>query len=153
MWATGFHPQPWNQKSVMLIGNLLSYGGLVIGQQQNERLLIELIQLGVAEDKMLELLAPMTDTIDFELIRQLRVSSQLSDKALELITDLPTVFGSNAWAVSPRRSATGHALLASDPHLEVNRLPAIWYEAALRYERALAARPSSMAGHGPILCP
>ncbi|MCA9245838.1 MAG: penicillin acylase family protein [Planctomycetales bacterium] len=136
MWATGFKPLPWNQQAVMLIGNLLSFGGLAIGQQQNERLLIELIQLGVEQERMLELLAPMVtpDEVDFELIRQLHVSSQLSDKALELITDLPTVFGSNAWAVSPQRSATGHALLASDPHLEVNRLPAIWYEAVLAWD-------------------
>ncbi|HWA58643.1 MAG TPA: penicillin acylase family protein [Gemmatimonadales bacterium] len=38
--------------------------------------------------------------------------------------------GSNNWAVAPRRSATGHALLAGDQHLELN-LPAIWYEAHL----------------------
>lgn len=38
--------------------------------------------------------------------------------------------GSNNWAVSPRRSATGHALLAGDPHLELT-LPSIWYEAHL----------------------
>jgi penicillin amidase len=38
--------------------------------------------------------------------------------------------GSNNWAVSPGRSATGHALLAGDPHLELT-LPSIWYEAHL----------------------
>ena len=36
--------------------------------------------------------------------------------------------------MAPQRSATGGALLASDPHLEVNRLPAIWYEAELHWE-------------------
>ncbi len=35
--------------------------------------------------------------------------------------------GSNSWAVSPNRSASGHALLAGDPHLELS-LPSIWYE-------------------------
>ncbi len=35
--------------------------------------------------------------------------------------------GSNNWAVSPGRSAGGHALLAGDPHLGLN-LPSIWYE-------------------------
>jgi penicillin amidase len=35
--------------------------------------------------------------------------------------------GSNSWAVSPRRTAAGHALLAGDPHLELT-LPSIWYE-------------------------
>ncbi len=38
--------------------------------------------------------------------------------------------GSNNWAVSPRRSATHHALLAGDPHLDLT-LPSIWYEAHL----------------------
>ena len=38
--------------------------------------------------------------------------------------------GSNNWAVSPKRSASGHALLAGDPHLALS-LPSIWYEAHL----------------------
>ena len=38
--------------------------------------------------------------------------------------------GSNNWAVSPKRSASGHALLAGDPHLSLS-LPSIWYEAHL----------------------
>jgi penicillin amidase len=37
---------------------------------------------------------------------------------------------SNNWAVAPRRTAAGHALLAGDPHLELT-LPSIWYEAHL----------------------
>jgi penicillin G amidase len=134
MWATGFVPQPWNQSSVLLLGNLLSFGGLVVGQQQNERILLDLIRAGVDDDKLRELFFPRLEGTDFDLLRQLRVTSQLSDEALELITDLPRLAGSNAWAVSPRRSATGSALLASDPHLEVNRLPAIWYEAELHWE-------------------
>lgn len=42
--------------------------------------------------------------------------------------------GSNNWAVSPKRSATGHALLAGDPHLDLT-LPSIWYEAHLAVHR------------------
>jgi penicillin amidase len=38
--------------------------------------------------------------------------------------------GSNSWAVAPARSASGHALLAGDPHLDLT-LPSIWYEAHL----------------------
>jgi penicillin amidase len=35
--------------------------------------------------------------------------------------------GSNNWAVSPRRSSSGNALLAGDPHLDLT-LPSVWYE-------------------------
>ena len=45
--------------------------------------------------------------------------------------DVPgDALGSNNWAVAPARSASGHALLAGDPHLELS-LPSIWYEAHL----------------------
>ena len=37
---------------------------------------------------------------------------------------------SNNWAVAPSHSATGNALLAGDPHLELT-IPSIWYEAQL----------------------
>ncbi len=133
MWATGFRPSPWDEQSVLLIGNLLSYGGLAVGQQQNERLILELIHAGVDDDLLRELFSPHLDGADFNLLRQVKFSSQLSDEALELIADLPRLAGSNAWAISPSRSASGKALLASDPHLEINRLPAIWYEAVLRW--------------------
>ncbi len=34
---------------------------------------------------------------------------------------------SNAWVIAPARSASGHAMLASDPHLQINRLPQFWH--------------------------
>jgi penicillin amidase len=39
-------------------------------------------------------------------------------------------FASNNWAVAPKRTRDGHALLAGDPHLDMT-LPSIWYEAHL----------------------
>jgi penicillin amidase len=39
--------------------------------------------------------------------------------------------GSNAWVVSPTRSQSGRAMLASDPHLEISRLPQFWYTAGI----------------------
>lgn len=38
---------------------------------------------------------------------------------------------SNAWTVAPDRSASGAALHASDPHLNINRVPGFWYIAGL----------------------
>jgi len=134
MWATGFEPQPWTQESVLLIGNLLSFGGLAVGQQQSERLLLELVQLGIDKERLKELFTPHLDEADFNLLRRVKMAHRLSDEALELLADLPRLAGSNAWAISPERSATGNALLAGDPHLEVNRLPAIWYEAVVKWK-------------------
>src|SRR5262245_38613051 len=59
MWATGFQPEPWDAKSILLLGNLLNFGGLAIGQQHQERLILELIQAGVDDERLRELFAPL----------------------------------------------------------------------------------------------
>jgi penicillin G amidase len=146
MRVTGFRPRPWEPISVMLIGKLLSFAGLSIVEQENERLLLELIQLGVDEERLRELFHPYLDGIDFEPLREIHIAKRLSDEALELLADLPRLAGSNAWAVSAGRSATGHALLAADPHLEVNRLPSIWYEIGLNWGEGEYAMGATLPG-------
>jgi penicillin amidase len=49
---------------------------------------------------------------------------------IESETKGEAVVGSNNWAVGPTRSASGHALLSGDPHLQLT-LPSIWYEVHL----------------------
>ena len=144
--SPAFARGPGSRSSVLLIGKLLSFAGLTIVEQENERLLLELIQLGVDDERLRELFNPYLDGIDFEPLREIRIAKRLSDETLELLADLPRLAGSNAWAVSPARSATGHAMLASDPHLEVNRLPSIWYEIALRWGDGEYAMGATLPG-------
>lgn len=133
MWVTGFRPRPWEPSSVLAIGNLLSFAGLAVAAQENERLLLELIQAGIRPELLRELMSPYLDNVDLEPLLDIHIERRLSDDALEMLADLPRLAGSNAWAVGSRRSATGQPMLAADPHLEVNRLPAIWYEVALHW--------------------
>lgn len=133
MWMLGFRPDPWTVSSVLLMGSLLALGGLALGQQRAERLLLEMIAAGVSPDLLRDVYAPHLDGVDFEILKQVRISSTLSDESLERCGVLPRLAGSNAFAVAPSRSASGRALLASDPHLETSRLPATWYEAVLEW--------------------
>ena len=55
------------------------------------------------------------------------------------------VIGSNSWAVAPARSASGHALLAGDPHLDMT-LPSLWYEAHLVVPGALDVYGATIVG-------
>jgi len=153
MWVTGFHPRPWQPTAVLAIGNLLSFAGLAIAAQENERLLLELIQTGIRPELLRELMSPYLDDVDFEPLMDIHIERRLSDEALEMLADLPRLAGSNAWAVAPRRSATGHALLAADPHLEVNRLPAIWYEVALHWPGKTEAEDNYVMGATLPGCP
>lgn len=44
---------------------------------------------------------------------------------------------SNTWVVAPERSASGHALHASDPHLDITMAPGLWYAAGLHSDEGL----------------
>lgn len=73
--------------------------------------------------------SPVGPTSVAEARRWLDTRAQFASGA-----DMPTrgeaVVGSNNWAVAPRRTEAGHALLSGDPHLQLT-LPSIWYEAHL----------------------
>ncbi len=83
--------------------------------------------------------------------QQLDQIAQLSQKALEM-AGLPQFEGSNAWAVSGSRSASGKPLLAGDPHIAYSA-PAVWYEAHLSapgfelYGHHQGLVPTALLGH------
>lgn len=58
--------------------------------------------------------------------------------------------GSNNWAVAPRRTASGHALLAGDPHLDLT-LPSIWYEAQLVTADGMSIYGVTLPGEPAVL--
>ena len=72
---------------------------------------------------------------DFSLNSLLRVQKDwcLFQEKLwdaEKIQNKRQFLGSNNWVINGSKSATGHAILANDPHLSLT-LPSIWYEAHL----------------------
>ncbi len=48
------------------------------------------------------------------------------------------VEASNSWAVSPRKSTTGAALHASDPHLPIDQIPCFWYIMGMHSEEGIS---------------
>ena len=62
----------------------------------------------------------------------------------------PVAMASNNWAVAPRRTRDGYALLAGDPHLDLS-LPSIWYEAHLVVPGAMDAYGVTIPGEPGIV--
>ncbi len=71
--------------------------------------------------------------------------AQLSTDAVSA-AGLPQLQGSNAWAISGKRTASGKPILAGDPHISF-ATPAVWYEAHL------SAPGFELYGHHPTLIP
>lgn len=77
--------------------------------------------------------------------------AQISEEALAA-AGVPAFEGSNAWAISGRRTVSGKPLLAGDPHIAYST-PSVWYEAHLQspgfelYGHFQALNPVALLGH------
>ena len=127
----GCHPDSWEPADTLLTINVMAYVGLAQTQQDLEKFVIQAIQRGTSIERLKTLFTPHLDGVTdelVELIRQVRVYQPIVPP---LPAVLPSFTSSNNWAIAPGRSETGRALECHDPHLECNRLPAVWYEAVL----------------------
>ena len=126
-----YHPEPWKPEDVVLLLRMLGYLTLAASQGEIERLLVEMVQADVPEDKLGELFPGILGSLDVELIKRVQlgerlVSTQLWERAV------PRMMASNNWVVAGHKTRSGKPLLANDVHLEGNRLPAVWCEMCLQ---------------------
>lgn len=128
MRLMGYKPDPWSVADCLLLGKAFGFVGLVDAQMGAQRLLIQMIQNDLPEAKIRELFPYLSEPIDYDLIKKIELSPPLVPEAVKWLAKLPKFQASNNWAVSGRHTASGAAFLCGDPHLEVNRLPAIWQE-------------------------
>jgi penicillin amidase len=139
--------EPWRPADMLAGGKLLSFG--LSTNWERELLRADLIrELGEERAAKIDPTYPKGNPIvltpghgfdgdGLELAEQIgRVRDQIGLAA--------AASGSNNWAVSPSRSATGGALLAGDPHLP-SGMPGIWYEIGLELDGRVC-RGASLPG-------
>jgi penicillin G amidase len=123
--------EPWRPADILSIGKLLAFG-LATNWER------ELLRADMVRAIGPELTAKLDPTYpaDSPIVTQeswsgdgLAIAEQIDAvrRSMGLATEAG---GSNNWAVSGARSATGFPLIAADPHLPPS-MPGIWYQAGL----------------------
>jgi penicillin G amidase len=130
----GYEPEPWtNLKS----GLLLKYMAKTLNSGERDLEMTNALKLFGKET--LDLLYPDYEGVSDPIVdntgnwkfKPITLDSVPSAAPKELVMlkpfeKSPPDVGSNNWAVSGSKTATGSPLLCNDPHLELN-LPSIWY--------------------------
>jgi penicillin amidase len=120
------HPDP----AALASGFLLSaYLGLAEGQERMERVLVEAVARGASPELLVAMFSPHLEGWRPGALLGLAGRRPGAGFAAR---PLAAVGGSNAWAVGPGRSASGAPVLAGDPHLQINQLPALFFEVRAR---------------------
>jgi penicillin G amidase len=137
--------EPWRPADILSLGKLLAFGLSTNWER-------ELLRADMLRELGPELTARLDPgyPVDNPVVTQQPFSgdgtflAEQIDAVRRAIGMSVEASGSNNWAVSGERSATGGPLIAGDPHLPPS-MPGIWYQLALRCGGRLA-RGASMPG-------
>ena len=125
--VAGYKHAPWQVEDCLVVARMISYLSLAQTQGDVERFVVEMIQGGVPGALLEELFPGRLAGLDEALVRRCTLGVRNVPADLKW-AGIARVAASNNWVVAGARSASGAPLLANDPHLEVNRLPNVWYE-------------------------
>jgi penicillin amidase len=123
-----YNPEPWILEDSVALLRLMGYVSLAETQATVERLLVEMVQAGVSRPKLDALFPGLLARLDTELLKKIKLGSRIIPEGLAWNSLIPKLMASNNWVVSGKRTKSGKAIMANDPHMEVNRLPCVWQE-------------------------
>ena len=134
----GFKDFNWQKEDVIILARMAGF--LTLGQSQGEieRLFVQMVQKGVSKKLLNELFPDILGNYDESLLREIKLGEKIVPDAVKWNVASSSFMASNNWVVSGKKTSSGFPLLANDPHLEINRLPAVWYEIAVQVEKKYA---------------
>jgi penicillin amidase len=127
MRLLGIEPEPWDYQDMVALLRIMAYVGLAsMGASVKEDMVRTLCADRERFAVFKELFSEEFQHYDPSWLSGLSVMLNRGPADL-----LESAGGSNNWAASGRLCSGGKLLFCNDPHLEVSRLPSIWYEAVL----------------------
>lgn len=132
----GVELEPWCARDSLMIVKIMSYIGLAQTQQDAEKLIIQLLRNDVDLDKVKDLFSPHLEGLTSEICEELNELTHfegLVPEAIKFHSMIPKIIASNNWILAGKKTDTDNVIQCNDPHLEINRLPAIWYEQVIHY--------------------
>jgi penicillin amidase len=126
----GWKPEEWSWKDSLAIGRGFGFIGLGDGQAAIEKLMMGMLRHDTGMERLRELFPSVNDPDCTEIYKKVTVESPIPD-SVRWLKQAPVFRASNNWVLGPSRSASGNSILAGDPHLDIDRMPAIWREIVL----------------------
>lgn len=128
----GFKDFSWDCSDVIILARMAGYLTLAQSQGEIERLFVQMVQKGVSKELLNNLFPDILDDYDENLLKKIKLGEKIVPDSVKWNVASSSFMASNNWVISGKRTTSGLPLLANDPHLEINRLPAVWYEIALQ---------------------
>jgi len=146
----GVPGEPWKEEEVFLLARMTGYLTLSQSQGEVETLFLEMVQAGVSTEKLEALFPGILGGMDREILEKEMIPEPIVRPSELWSVRAPCMSASNSWVVSGEMSASGKPILSNDPHLEISRLPNVWYEVVMETKERWAMG-ASMPGLPGVL--
>ncbi len=153
----GFKDFKWTKEDVIILVRMTGFLTLAQSQGEIERLFVQMVQNGVKKEWLDELFPHILGDYDEVLLKKVKLTEKIVPDAVKWNVASTAFMASNNWVISGNRTNSGSPILANDPHLEISRLPAVWYEAAAQlgekytYAATMPGLPSFLIGRNNSL--
>jgi penicillin G amidase len=127
----GYAPKPWKIADSLVSLKIMSYIGLAQTQLDIEKFILLALKNETPLNKLQSLFFPHLEGVTQEtinLLKKTNIYRETIPKEIKFLSIIPKLLASNNWVIGSKKSKSGHPIHCADPHLETNRLPAIWYE-------------------------
>lgn len=124
----GYKQFNWEIADIILMSRMAGYLTLAQSQGEIERLFVEMVQKGASKEMLDELFPKILDNYDAELLKKIKLTEKIVPDAVKWNNIVNPLMASNNWAISGKKTKSKSPILSNDPHLEINRLPPVWYE-------------------------
>jgi penicillin G amidase len=128
----GYQLETWTVNDTYLIARMVSYLTLAQSQGELEHLIVQMVQAGVAPAKLESLFGTALKGIDTQLLSKVKLNERFVPDSVKWGAGCVRLMASNNWVIGGEKTKSGKPLLGSDPHLEINRLPSVWYEVVMK---------------------
>ena len=136
----GIKLEEWKLEHTFMLSRLVGYLTMVQGQADIERLFVEMSKAGTPRELLEELFPGLLEGYDESLVKKIELHEQVVPDGIRWNSPIPRMMASNNWVVSGSRTESGKPILCNDPHLEINRLPNVWYEVVMNLKQASGSR-------------
>jgi len=134
----GFKDFKWEKTDIALLARMAGYLTLAQSQGEIERLFVQMVQQGVNKKLLNELFPDILGDYDEDLLKKIKLTEKIIPDAVKWNVASSAFMASDNWVISGNKTKSGNALLANDPHLEINRLPSVWYEITIQLGKKYA---------------
>jgi penicillin amidase len=124
----GYNKFDWKIEDIILMSRMAGFLTLAQSQGEIERLFIEMVQNGATKEMLNELFPNILDNYNEEIVKKIKLKDKIVPEAVKWNSIINPMMASNNWVISGKKTKSNSAILSNDPHLEINRLPPVWYE-------------------------